>query len=288
MKDNSDHHPFFARRIPVLMPFTGLHDDYHRPSDDSEKVNAAGMHRVAQLVFRIVYDLAQQPKLPAFRSASQAETAETQKRLERPLPPMAGRLGIHWNMQETDGGGVRVSRVLSGSAADIAGLRVGDRIVSFGGQPIRDGELFRSLVLISDSPATIGVMRAGKEEPVDLKVALTGHPIRLGLSWRVDDAEPGCLVVTRIVPGSPAERAGMQASDRILEIGGRTFTNGDEFQKLAAAMISPIELTRERMGQIRPVKLEIPAEQGVLSARVERPSRARPRGSVASPSGGSL
>jgi S1-C subfamily serine protease len=86
------------------------------------------------------------------------------------------------------------------------------------------------------------------------------------LSWRTDDAEPGSLVVTRVVSGSPAELAGLQVADRVLEIGGRTFANGEEFQHLVAAMTSPIELTRERMGQIRTLKLEIPAEQGVFSA----------------------
>jgi hypothetical protein len=276
MKDNSDHHPFFARRIPVLMAFTGLHDDYHRPSDDAEKVNTAGMQRVTQLMFRVVYELAQQPQLRPFRTASEVETPETQKRLERPLAPPAGRLGIHWNLQETDGQGVRVSRVLPGTAADNAGLRVGDRIVQFGGRPIRDAELFRSLVLVSENPALLTVERAGEAEPRELNVTLAGKPVRLGLSWRSDDAEPGSLVVTRVVPGSPAERAGLQASDRVLQIGGRTFANGEEFQELAVALTAPIEITRERMGQIRSVKLEIPAEQGVLSARAPDRIRRRP------------
>jgi hypothetical protein len=270
MKDNSDHHPFYARRIPVLMAFTGLHDDYHRPSDDAERVNTAGMQRVTQLMFRLVYELAEQPRPMSFRMASQSETPETQKRLERPLAPLPGRLGVHWNTYETEGQGVRVSRVLPGTAAETAGLRAGDRIVRFGGRPVGNGELFRSLVLTSESPVPVTIERIGESAPLELSVALTGKPVRLGLSWRLDDGEPGSLVVTRVVPGSPAERAGLQVSDRIVEIGGRSFATGQEFQEMAAAMVSPIEIARERMGQIRRVKLEIPAEQGVHAARADR------------------
>lgn len=276
MKDNSDHHPFFARRIPVLMAFTGLHDDYHRPSDDAEKINTAGMHRVTRLMFRVVHELAQQPELSTFRPASQSENPELQKQFERPLLPLAGRLGIHWNLLETAGRGIRVSRVMPGAPADVAGLRVGDRIVRFGGRAIDDGELFRSLVLTAESPVPVVLERGEAAEPLELSLNLTGKPVRLGLSWRSDDCEPGTLMVARVVPGSPAERAGLHVADRILAIGGRSFANGEEFQELASATTSPIELTRERLGQIRVVKLEIPSEAGVLSAGGSRTQR-RPR-----------
>ncbi|MCA8922342.1 MAG: M20/M25/M40 family metallo-hydrolase, partial [Planctomycetes bacterium] len=42
----SDHASFYAAKIPVLFFFTGLHDDYHRPSDDAGKLNAKGAERV--------------------------------------------------------------------------------------------------------------------------------------------------------------------------------------------------------------------------------------------------
>jgi hypothetical protein len=273
MKDNSDHHPFFARRIPVLMAFTGLHDDYHRPSDDAEKVNALGMHRVTQLMFRVVHELAQQSELPPFRTASESETPELQKQLERPLPPLAGRLGINWNLLETDGRGVRISRVLPGTPADVAGLRVGDRIVRFGGRSVSDGELFRSLVLTAESPVAIAVERGDAAETLELNLHLSGKPVRLGLSWRSDACEPGALIVTRVVPGSPAAQAGLQVTDRLLEIGGRPFADAEEFQQIVASLSSPIEIVRERQGQIRPVKLQIPAEAGIISAGL--PSRQR-------------
>lgn len=266
MKENSDHYSFFEKRIPVLFAFTGLHDDYHRPSDDVEKINTSGMQRVTQLMLRTLYEAAQQSQLPRFRPASESETPELQKQFERPLPPLAGRLGINWNLLETEGHGVHVSRVAPGSAADLAGVRAHDRIVRFAGRAISHGELFRSLVLMAESPAAMTIEREESEEPIEVQVALTGKPIRLGLSWRADECEPGTLVITRIVPGSPAARAGLDVMDRILEIEGHDFAGGEEFQEFAATLPAPLTLTRERRGQVRNVRLEIPAEDGIISA----------------------
>ena len=55
MKADSDHHPFFAAGLPIIMLHTGLHDDYHRPSDKAEKVNPAGLQKVSQLLFRTAH-----------------------------------------------------------------------------------------------------------------------------------------------------------------------------------------------------------------------------------------
>ncbi|MCO5167111.1 MAG: M20/M25/M40 family metallo-hydrolase [Planctomycetes bacterium] len=53
MTPNSDHWPFYQRRVPVLMPFTGLHTDYHRPSDVVARLNVEGIARIARLCFGV-------------------------------------------------------------------------------------------------------------------------------------------------------------------------------------------------------------------------------------------
>jgi Zn-dependent M28 family amino/carboxypeptidase len=63
-KANSDHYPFFRREIPFLMLHTGLHDDYHRPRDDADKINGDGMQLVARLLFRLVLTMADRPGCP--------------------------------------------------------------------------------------------------------------------------------------------------------------------------------------------------------------------------------
>ncbi|MFM9198168.1 MAG: M20/M25/M40 family metallo-hydrolase, partial [Planctomycetia bacterium] len=68
IEEDSDHYPFIAAKIPTVMFHTGLHDQYHRPSDDTHLVNVPGMEPVARLVFDAVVSLADDPgPLPAFR-----------------------------------------------------------------------------------------------------------------------------------------------------------------------------------------------------------------------------
>src|SRR5262249_4477213 len=50
----SDHSSFYSKKIPVLHLFTGNHSDYHRPSDDADKLNISGMRRVADLLVDLV------------------------------------------------------------------------------------------------------------------------------------------------------------------------------------------------------------------------------------------
>jgi hypothetical protein len=260
MKDNSDHYTFFSRRIPILMPFTGLHDDYHRPSDDSDKVNCEGMQLVTRLMFDLVYDVAEMPRLPVFRTASEQETPAMRKSLEQPLPPLPGRLGVSWKSSEDASRGVRLTAVTAGSPAERAGIRVGDRIVRFGNRDVTDGELLKSWVLLAGEVVQITLERGGEPQPIVREVALNGKPVRLGFSWRVDDAEPGNLIVTRTVTGSPAAVAGLLPNDRVFAVGGESFADGVEFLERAAVLRSPIELTMERNGQTRPVVLEIAGE----------------------------
>ncbi len=60
----SDHSSFYEFDIPVFHFFTGLHNDYHRPSDDWDKVNIEGMQRIADMVERLVLDLATRTERP--------------------------------------------------------------------------------------------------------------------------------------------------------------------------------------------------------------------------------
>ncbi len=62
----SDHQPFFERRVPVLHLFTGLHNDYHRPSDDFEKINTEGMVWVTDIVYRLGDDLSKRAERPDY------------------------------------------------------------------------------------------------------------------------------------------------------------------------------------------------------------------------------
>lgn len=256
----ADHYPFFRRGIPVLMMHTGVHDQYHTPRDDAELINGTGMGRVARLMFGVAYELADGPRPPAFRRAAGRETEWMRKRLAAHNSKPANRLGVRWQRQSSPGEGVRLTHVFRGSPAQKAGLRPGDRILEFAGRSIRvDGDL-RGAVMGSESPAAMLVRRSGRQEPEELTVSLGGKPLRLGITWRVDDAEPGTAIITYVVAGSPAAEAGLRIGDRICQIAGVDFADQAQFAELAKTLPEPLEMLVERHGRLRTVVLKLKTE----------------------------
>lgn len=128
----SDHSSFYARGIPVLHFFTDLHEDYHRATDDAEKVSAAGVGRVVGLAERVV------------RAVADRDERLTLVRVSRPAPvagPGRGRevyLGSIPDMSAPETPGVRLTGVRANSPADKAGLKAGDIIVEFDGKTVKD------------------------------------------------------------------------------------------------------------------------------------------------------
>ena len=165
----SDHSSFYAEGIPVLHFFTNTHEDYHRPSDDWQKINFAGVDRVVELAAGVVRRLA--------GSEAAALTA-----VEQPRPSAGGGrssssgygpayLGSIPDMTPRDGG-VRLTGVRAGSPAEAGGLRGGDIVVEFAGKPISDLYAY-TYALREQSPgdvAQIVVERDG--ERITLEVTL--------------------------------------------------------------------------------------------------------------------
>lgn len=257
LKDNSDHHSFIARGIPALMFHTGLHDDYHRPSDDAHKVNAAGMERASRFLFGVAYQLADRDKLGPFRPAGRGETPGHLRHVERPLPPAPPRLGVRW-YAESEGEGLLLAHVERGGAADRGGVLVEDRLIEFAGKKVADKTEFRKAVLRAASPVEVVVLRAGAEEPIKLSIELHGKPSRVGIAWRGDAGEPDVVILTRVVPGSPAAEAGLTTGDRIYEVAGEPFSDQQRFFEVLTTLPTPIELTIEREGRVRAVSLDVP------------------------------
>lgn len=260
MRPDADHYPFFDHRIPVLMAHTGLHDQYHRPSDDANLINAEGIQRVVRLLFAVAYDLANRDDLLRYREASRRESDKSRQSLSGRPPAQHDRLGAGWDERDASDEGVRVSRITWGSPADKAMLRLGDRIVQFAGHEIHSPDELSVAVMSAPSPALVVVKRPGHDRPMELSVSLDGVPMRLGIRWRVDDAEPGTIILTEVVPGSPADRAGLAAGDRIYQIAGSDFADESRFAELARTLPGPIELVVERKGQLRTVELHLAAE----------------------------
>jgi len=289
IKGDSDHYSFYSANIPIVMLHTGLHGDYHRPSDDVEKINNEGLKDVSQLLFNLTLNLAEAPELGKFRSQASVESEFIKRGLERTLPPPKGRLGLRWDSIAARDGRIVVAAVTPGSPADKAGLRAGDRLLSFAGQALNDAEQFRLAVLAAENPVQVTFERAApratgvanesdpvatetnaESKPLEVELQLDGPPVRLGIGWREDLAEPGVIIVNRLTPGSPADKVGIRSGDRIYRINGQSFSGGNEFRDLAQSLPDPITLDVETRGKVRSV--ELPAIQSSAPAAEATPA----------------
>jgi len=263
IKGNSDHYPFFAKNIPVVMLHTGLHADYHRPSDVAEKINNEGLRQVAQLMFKVVLELADAPHAVGFRPAARDESPTSQKTVEQALPTLPGRLGVQLLAPAPDdkdaARGIIIGSLAPDSAAARAGLRAGDRIVEFNGHAVTSIEPFQAHVLAAVNPALVAIERGEEKTPLAFHVELLGKPFRLGISWQADDAEPDSVLLTRVVPGSPADRAGLHVFDHILRVDDHDFSTSQEFARTAAAVSGDVSLTVETAGRVRTATVHVPA-----------------------------
>jgi hypothetical protein len=258
MKGNGDHWLFFERGIPVLLFNSGEHEDYHRPSDRLEKLNQADERRVVRLAFSVLHELVQRPQTLSFREASRHETPEAEKAVCETPGRIVDRLGVECDPL---GEAPVVSQVVPGSAADAAGVRPHDRVLRMGGRAIRAARDLAEAVRTSPKQAVLSVQRPGVEKPLELHPVLEGDPIRVGITWRVDDAEPGVIILNHVVPGSAAARAGLTVGDRVLKLAGREFATEAEFGRLIRTQPGPIELIVERDGRMMRIVVHLDGEQ---------------------------
>jgi len=266
---DSDHYPFFEQRIPYLMLYTGKHEDYHRPSDDVGKINAAGMQRIVRLLFRTVYAAAQAPSLPRFRPAVFGEDEQDHQNSRVVLSPLAPRLGVSWNAALERKQNVRLTSVVPDSPASRGGLRAGDRILEFGGYRVGQVGDFRTLVVIAKNPVRVVIQRPAEHRRREVTLQLGGTAHRVGIFWRVDPVEPHSVILTRVIPGSPAAQAGLRALDRIHAVSGENVTSSDRFYDLITNREGWMTMRVERRGRMRSVRIRIIPRPPLLAPRPE-------------------
>jgi aminopeptidase YwaD len=127
----SDHTSFTGRQVPTLFFFSGLHGDYHKPSDTWDRINAKDAVRVLAEVSEIAKTLADAPQRPQFVRVAENPHSGTVSG--------GGGYGPYFGSIPDFGGpshGVRFSDVHEGSPAAQAGFKAGDVLVEFDGKPI--------------------------------------------------------------------------------------------------------------------------------------------------------
>jgi aminopeptidase YwaD len=146
----SDHSSFYGKQIPVLFLFTGTHTDYHKPTDTSEKINYAGLSRIASFVEAIVKSVDQSPAKPTYAVAkSSGQMGQVGLSVSLGTIPSYG--------DTTDG--MILDGVRDGSPAAKAGLKAGDKILKLAGKDVRNA---------MDYTYVLSSMKAGEEYEVEL------------------------------------------------------------------------------------------------------------------------
>jgi len=157
---SSDHTSFVSKKIPVLFFFSGLHSDYHKPSDTWDKINAPSAALLLDMVEQVTVELADADTTPAFQVVAEEK------------PPVGGGGGGYGpyfgsipDFGQTENG-VKFSDVKPNSPAAKAGLKAGDVLVQFGDKPIKNLYDF-----------TDALRRSKVGDVVEVKVLRDGQPV---------------------------------------------------------------------------------------------------------------
>jgi len=168
----SDHMSFALKRVPVLFFFSGLHADYHRPTDTAEKINYQGLRQVIDFSADVIQQVAQSPRQP-YIVAADAHSMH----LGSPSSGTVVTLGVipDYTTSIDAAGGVKISGTKADSPADKAGLKPGDVIVKW------DEKTIDTLYDLSDALAggkvgqvvKLKIMRGGK--PIETQATLAAR-----------------------------------------------------------------------------------------------------------------
>jgi len=151
----SDHTSFYRKDIPVLFYFTGLHTDYHKPSDDADRINYAGMVKILRHMQNVVEKANESGKL-AFLKTREAQTTTSAR--------FSVSMGIMPDYTYS-GNGVRADGVSEGRAAQKAGLKAGDIVLQIGDYKISSMEAYmQTLGKFKKGDKTNVVYQRGKEQ----------------------------------------------------------------------------------------------------------------------------
>ena len=209
-RDDSDHHSFSLRKIPYVMLFSGLHNDYHRPSDDVEKLNFEGIEKVARVLAQHTTLLANDSAPLVFRDASRFELSKSV-----PGTSLPSRMGVRWSPVRALGQTIILTKIDAGLPADRAGLKLGDEILTINGQDLREVDDFIAWIRQSPQHLEVDLVRAGSPSKDHIAFDLDGLPLPAGALAASDSAMPGIPVLTSVVAASFAERSGFLSGDHI-------------------------------------------------------------------------
>lgn len=159
----SDQTSFYAKQIPVLHFFTGIHSDYHRPSDDYDKLNIEGLLKIAEMVSDVAVELADADSRPDYQSTGRQASFGGDG--DRPY------FGSIPDFGQADPG-YALSGVTKDSPAEKGGLKAGDVLIKLGDSRIGSLEDFDSALRKHKAGETVPVVVKRDGQEVTLQVTL--------------------------------------------------------------------------------------------------------------------
>ncbi|MDN3491557.1 M28 family peptidase [Winogradskyella bathintestinalis] len=156
----SDHTSFYLIDIPVLHFFTGQHEDYHKPDDDTEKLNYEGMNLISDYIYNIIMDLDDNGAL-GFRKTKN-ESEET--------PRFKVGLGVVPDYL-FDGEGMRIDGTREDTPAFSAGLKKGDVVVKLGDSTITDMMSYMRALSVFDNGDDANITVKRGSQTIETKVS---------------------------------------------------------------------------------------------------------------------
>lgn len=155
----SDHTSFYLQDIPVLHFFTGQHEDYHKPSDDAEKLNYDGMRKISSYILSLVGELDDNPKLSFRKTKNESEE----------VPRFKVAMGVIPDYLY-DGKGMRIDGVSEDKPAQKAGLQKGDIVVQMGDSTVTDMMSYMRALSVFEkgNSTTVVVDRKGERISVEI------------------------------------------------------------------------------------------------------------------------
>ncbi len=150
----SDHTSFYLKNIPVLFCFSGQHMDYHRPSDDVDKINFAGEKAILAFVVRVIERLDTEPKLVFQETKAKQDSNARFKVTLGVLPDYT-----------YEGDGMRIDGVTEGRPAAAAGMQKGDVVIGLGDVPVKNmQDYMKALSKFAKGDATTVRFKRGDKE----------------------------------------------------------------------------------------------------------------------------
>ncbi len=153
----SDHTSFYRKNIPVLFFFTGLHSDYHKPSDDANKINYTGELQVLKYIYNVVGANNKKGKLVFTKTREVAMSSKTSFKVTLGIMPD----------YTFSGSGVRADGISEGKIAQKAGIKAGDVLVQLGDYKFTDVQTYmETLSKFKKGDAAKVKVKRGNEELV--------------------------------------------------------------------------------------------------------------------------